>query len=105
MTIRNMFWTLGIFYDHLVHLCSFGAFFPVLLSCTMKNLATLVTTRSGALLVDSREAVWRQSIWSKGNERTSIKLLLVGAVTAHNQRSVTEIIFFLRVCNLRVTYR
>jgi hypothetical protein len=42
-------WPLGIFYDHCVHfmiiwyiLCSFGTFFPVLVSCTKKNLATLV---------------------------------------------------------------
>jgi hypothetical protein len=40
---------LGIFYDHLVYftaveniLWSFGIFFPVLVFCTEKNLATLV---------------------------------------------------------------
>jgi hypothetical protein len=39
----------GIFYDHLVYftaigniLWSFGLFLPVLVFCTMKNLATLV---------------------------------------------------------------
>jgi hypothetical protein len=42
-------WTFGIFYGHLGHfmniwyiLCSFGTFFPVLVSCNMKNLATLL---------------------------------------------------------------
>jgi hypothetical protein len=38
----NILQTFGIFYDHLVHLCSFGTFFPVLVSCTKKNLATLL---------------------------------------------------------------
>jgi hypothetical protein len=42
------FWPFGIFYGHLRYfitiwciLCSFGTFFPVLVSCTKKNLATL----------------------------------------------------------------
>jgi hypothetical protein len=35
---------LRIFYEYLVHLCSFGTFFPVLVSCTKKNLATLCAT-------------------------------------------------------------
>jgi hypothetical protein len=41
-------WPFGIFYGHLGYfmtiwytLCSFGTFFPVLVSCTKKNLATL----------------------------------------------------------------
>jgi hypothetical protein len=45
-------WPFGIFYDHLVHfvfiwyvLCSFGTFFPFLVSCTKKNLATLLSAR------------------------------------------------------------
>jgi hypothetical protein len=53
MTIWNILRTFGIFYDHLVHfvvfiwyilLCSFGTFFPVWVSCTEKNLATLFLT-------------------------------------------------------------
>jgi hypothetical protein len=49
MAIWNICQTYWIFYDHLVHfvfnwyiLCSFGTFFPALVSCTQKNLATLV---------------------------------------------------------------
>jgi hypothetical protein len=38
MAIRNIFKTSVIFYDHL---CKFVTFFPVLVSCTKKNLATL----------------------------------------------------------------
>jgi hypothetical protein len=51
MAIRNILRTFGIFYGHLVHLGyfmniwytfgSFGTFFPDLVSCAMKNLATL----------------------------------------------------------------
>jgi hypothetical protein len=48
MAIWNILRTFGIFYDHLVHLCSFGTFFPVLVSCTMKNLAPLVGTEIDA---------------------------------------------------------
>jgi hypothetical protein len=36
--IWNIIRTFRIFYDHLVHLCSFGT---ILVSCTKKNLATL----------------------------------------------------------------
>jgi hypothetical protein len=44
-------WPFGIFYRHLGYfmtiwyiLCSFGTFFPVLVSCTDENLATLMNT-------------------------------------------------------------
>jgi hypothetical protein len=40
--IWNILRIFGIFYDHLVHLCSFGTLFQVLVSCTKKNLATLI---------------------------------------------------------------
>jgi hypothetical protein len=58
MAIWNILPTFGIFYDQLVHLmtvlCSFGTFFPVLVSCAKKNLATLrVTTLS-----PQRSAKW-----------------------------------------------
>jgi hypothetical protein len=49
MAIWNILQTFGIFYRHLEYftdvwynLCSFGNFFPVLVSCTKKNLAILV---------------------------------------------------------------
>jgi hypothetical protein len=42
MSIWNILQTFGMFYDPLVHLCSFGTFFPVSVSCTEKNLATLI---------------------------------------------------------------
>jgi hypothetical protein len=49
MTIWDILSPFAIFYDHLgyfmtiwYNLCSFGTFFPVLVSCTKKNLATLV---------------------------------------------------------------
>jgi hypothetical protein len=35
-------------YDHLVHSCSFGTFFPVLVYCVKKNLATLAEPRMGS---------------------------------------------------------
>jgi hypothetical protein len=41
MAIWNILRTLGIFYDHLVHFVFIGYIFPVLVSCSMKNLATL----------------------------------------------------------------
>jgi hypothetical protein len=59
MAIWNILMIFGIFYDHLEHfvfiwyiLCSFGTFcvhlvhfVPVLVSCTKKNMATLVVVR------------------------------------------------------------
>jgi hypothetical protein len=42
MAISIILRTFGIFYDQLYSLCSFGAFFLVLESCTKKNLATLL---------------------------------------------------------------
>jgi hypothetical protein len=46
--IWNILRIFGIFYDHLVHLCSFGTLFQVLVSCTKKNLATLIFWRPGS---------------------------------------------------------
>jgi hypothetical protein len=47
---RYILWPLGLFYCHLVYVVavlyiswSFGIFFPVLVCCTKKNLATLAT--------------------------------------------------------------
>jgi hypothetical protein len=40
--ILQLFW---IFYDHLVHFVLIWYLFPVLVSCTKKNLATLVACR------------------------------------------------------------
>jgi hypothetical protein len=37
----NILLTFGIFYDHLVYFVFIGFIFPVLISCTEKNLATL----------------------------------------------------------------
>jgi hypothetical protein len=42
MTIWNIFRTFGVFMTIWYILCSFGTFFPVLVSCTNKNLATLM---------------------------------------------------------------
>jgi hypothetical protein len=46
---RHILWPFGILYGHLGSfmtiwhiLCSFGTFFPVLVLCTKKNLATLI---------------------------------------------------------------
>jgi hypothetical protein len=36
------FWRFGIRYDHFKHFVSIWYIFPILVSCTMKNLATLV---------------------------------------------------------------
>jgi hypothetical protein len=41
MAIWNILGTFGIVYEHFVHFVLFGIFFPVLVSCTKKNLATL----------------------------------------------------------------
>jgi hypothetical protein len=41
MTIRNTLQTFAIFYDHLVHFVIIWYIFPILVSCTKKNLATL----------------------------------------------------------------
>jgi hypothetical protein len=41
MAIWNIGWTYGIFYDHLVHFLFIWYIFPVLVSCTKKNPATL----------------------------------------------------------------
>jgi hypothetical protein len=38
---KNLAQTFGIFYDHLVHYVFIWYSFPVLVSCAMKNLATL----------------------------------------------------------------
>jgi hypothetical protein len=42
MAIWNILWTFGIFFDHLVHFVFIWYIFPVWVSCTNKNLATLV---------------------------------------------------------------
>jgi hypothetical protein len=43
MALWNILQTFGIFSDHLVHFMLIWYIFPVLISCTKKNLATLVT--------------------------------------------------------------
>jgi hypothetical protein len=45
MAIGNILQRFGILYDHLVHFVFIWYIFPVLVSCTMKNLATLPTNR------------------------------------------------------------
>jgi hypothetical protein len=42
MAICNILRTFGVFYDHLVHIVLIWYIFPVLVSRTNKNLATLV---------------------------------------------------------------
>jgi hypothetical protein len=42
MAIWNILQTIGIFYDHLVHFVLIWYISPVLVSCTKKNLATLL---------------------------------------------------------------
>jgi hypothetical protein len=42
MAVWNILRPLGIYYGHLVMLWQFGIFFPVLVYCDKKNLATLV---------------------------------------------------------------
>jgi hypothetical protein len=44
-TVWSYFQTFGIFYDHLVHFVFIGYIFPVLVTCTKKNLATLNPSR------------------------------------------------------------
>jgi hypothetical protein len=48
MSVWNILWTFGIFYDHLVHFVltfcvNLVHFFPVLVLCTKKNLATMTS--------------------------------------------------------------
>jgi hypothetical protein len=45
MAIWNMLQKFGSFYDHFVHFVFIWYIFPVLISCTKKNLATLVLAR------------------------------------------------------------
>jgi hypothetical protein len=47
--IWNILETFGIFYDHLVHFVFIWYIFPVLVSFTKKNLATLCYSWSGFL--------------------------------------------------------
>jgi hypothetical protein len=42
--IWNILQTFGIFYGHLLHFVFIWSFFPVLVSCTKNNLATLAIT-------------------------------------------------------------
>jgi hypothetical protein len=44
MAIWYILHPFGIFYDHLVHFVIIWYIFPVLVSCTKKNLATLTTS-------------------------------------------------------------
>jgi hypothetical protein len=46
LALWNILQTFGIFYDHLVHFVLIWYIFPVLESCTYKNLATLWETSS-----------------------------------------------------------
>jgi hypothetical protein len=50
MAIWNILQTFGIFYDHLVQFVFIWYIFPVLVSDTMKNLATLTATKKRSLL-------------------------------------------------------
>jgi hypothetical protein len=45
MAYWNIFRTFGIIMTIWYILCSFGTLFPVLVSCTKKNLATLIGSR------------------------------------------------------------
>jgi hypothetical protein len=47
MAIWNILWRFGIFYDHLVHFVLIWYIFPVLVSCTKKNLATMLEATKG----------------------------------------------------------
>jgi hypothetical protein len=49
MTIWSILQPLEIVYGHLEYLWSFGIFFPVLVCCTKKNLATLFLKRNSVL--------------------------------------------------------
>jgi hypothetical protein len=53
MATWNILWTFGVFYDLLVHFVSIWYIFPVLVSCTKKNLATLVRLTVLCLLAKS----------------------------------------------------
>jgi hypothetical protein len=44
--IWNILWIFGIFYNHWVHFGFIWYIFPVLVSCTQKNLATLGSSQS-----------------------------------------------------------
>jgi hypothetical protein len=44
MAIWNILWIFGIFYDHSLHFVFIWYIFPVLVSRTKKNLATLLPT-------------------------------------------------------------
>jgi hypothetical protein len=56
MDILKIFWTFGKFYDHLVHFVLIRQIFPVLVSQTKKNLATLwpQTAENRSLVVVER---------------------------------------------------
>jgi hypothetical protein len=43
--ICNILWTFGILYDHLVYFGFIWYIFPVLVLCTKKNLATLMSSQ------------------------------------------------------------
>jgi hypothetical protein len=58
-----------IFCFHLVYLWSFGRFFPVLVSCTKKNLATLVDKMTFCFFggaIKSKIFVHALAAWSSG---------------------------------------
>jgi hypothetical protein len=57
MSVSNF---LGYLVTILYILCSFGTFFPVLVSCTKKNLATLATTGRQRTLIRLANLVGRK---------------------------------------------
>jgi hypothetical protein len=60
MANGNILRTFGKFYDHLVHFVLILYIFPVLVTCTKKNLATMLWSR---LVVQGHEAsTWVRNV-------------------------------------------
>jgi hypothetical protein len=59
MAIWNLSQPFGKFNDHLVHFVLIWYIFPVLVSCTKKNLATLAPTKVGSGMRCDQEPILR----------------------------------------------
>jgi hypothetical protein len=80
MAIRNILRTIGIFNDYLVHFVLIWDIFPVLVSRTMKNLATLAETSillfmTGTRNLTERLNVTRQQLSDLFRAHTQKKIL------------------------------
>jgi hypothetical protein len=68
VVIWSILWSFGLFCGHLVYLWLFGIFFPVLVWCEMKNLATLPCEQTAKPFLETRSRALRFECRKRGRK-------------------------------------